>query len=224
MGKRKGSAAAPKTSSNSSQGIDSLRRNLVEAPTFTPTESEFQNPLRYILSIREEAEKYGICCIKPPPSWKPPFMLDLNKLKFPTRVQKTNELLVRKVQRLKLMKELTEFWDAKGTPLVKIPAVAGTEIDLHLLYTQVKRRGGFERASAERRWTEIAENMNMHNATTSSLASALKKHYEAILLPYERVQAGLDAPPPPRAAAAVVTKTEPAPSTMGGENGDVGDE
>ena len=67
---------------------------LPEAPTFCPTEAEFENPLRYILSIREEAEKFGICCIKPPPSWKPPFMLDLNKLKFPTRVQKINELLV----------------------------------------------------------------------------------------------------------------------------------
>lgn len=70
--------------------------SLVEAPTFRPTAAEFEHPMRYILSVREEAEKYGICCIVPPPGWKPPFMLNLNKLKFPTRVQKTNELLVRK--------------------------------------------------------------------------------------------------------------------------------
>ena len=55
-------------------------------------------------------------------------MLDLNKLKFPTRVQKTNELMVRKVQRMKFMKALTEFCDAKGTPLAKIPAVSGREL------------------------------------------------------------------------------------------------
>ena len=106
---------------------------LIEAPTFRPTEAEFQNPLRYILSIREEAERFGICCIKPPPSWKPPFMIDLNKLQFPTRVQTISELLLRKTQRLKFMQALTQFCDAAGTPLSKLPAVGGRELDLHLL-------------------------------------------------------------------------------------------
>ena len=64
------SSAGPPTGSAGS--LTSLRQNLVEAPTFTPTAAEFENPLRYLLSIREEAERYGICCIQPPPSWKPP--------------------------------------------------------------------------------------------------------------------------------------------------------
>ena len=67
-----GSSAKEPKEPKPGNSLDALRRNLVEAPTFTPTEAEFQNPLRYILSIREEAEKYGICCIQPPPSWKPP--------------------------------------------------------------------------------------------------------------------------------------------------------
>ena len=174
---------------------------LREAPTFCPTEAEFQNPLRYILSIREEAERYGICCIKPPPSWRPPFMIDLNRLRFPTRVQKINELLIRKTQRLKFMKALAEFCDAAGTPLSKLPTMGGREIDLHLLYTQVGKRGGFERATAERKWTEIAERMNMHHASGSHLAAALKKQYQQLLLPYERYAAGLDPPPAGIAAA-----------------------
>ena len=179
-----------------------IRKGLVEAPTFEPTEAEFANPLRYILSVREQAEKFGICCIKPPPSWKPPFMLDLNKLKFPTRVQKINELLIRKVQRMRFMKLLTEFCDASGKPLSKIPDVSGKTLDLHLLYTLVGKRGGFEKASADKKWSDIAEHMNMHNTTTSHLAQVLKKHYQQLLLPYERVSAGLDPPPPPRATSA----------------------
>lgn len=85
---------------------------------FHPSAAEFENPMEYILSIRETAERFGICwcsapapgsapaapcfasrlaftsgSIVPPPSWNPPFMLDRNKLKFPTRVQKINELM-----------------------------------------------------------------------------------------------------------------------------------
>ena len=224
MPKRSHSSATPAAPAAPSGGnLQSLRRELVEAPTFCPTAAEFENPLRYLLSIREEAERFGICCVQPPPSWKPPFMLDLNKLKFPTRVQKINELLVRKVQRMRFMKALTEFADASGRPLKKIPDVSGRVIDLHLLFTLVKRRGGFERASAERKWAEIAEHMNMHDCTTSHLSQALKKHYQQLLLPYERMVEGLDPPPPavaarppPAAATADPMAVDEPPSTANG--------
>ena len=32
-----------------------------EAPIFRPTAEEFDNPLTYIASIREQAEPYGVC-------------------------------------------------------------------------------------------------------------------------------------------------------------------
>ena len=214
---KRASSKASAASTGSTPAPAALR----EAPTFCPTEAEFQNPLRYILSIREEAERYGICCIKPPPSWRPPFMIDLNRLRFPTRVQKINELLIRKTQRLKFMKALAEFCDAAGTPLSKLPTMGGREIDLHLLYTQVGKRGGFERATAERKWTEIAERMNMHHASGSHLAAALKKQYQQLLLPYERYAAGLDPPPAGIAAAAAAAAASaeaaaPAPQMSSG--------
>jgi jmjN domain len=37
-----------------------------EAPVFVPTVEEFKNPLAYISKIRQKAEKFGICKIKPP--------------------------------------------------------------------------------------------------------------------------------------------------------------
>ncbi len=42
-------------------------------PVFFPTQEEFEDPLKYISSIREVAEKYGICKIVPPEGWNPPF-------------------------------------------------------------------------------------------------------------------------------------------------------
>ena len=159
---------------------------LVEAPTFHPTPAEFEDPLAYLESVREEAERFGICCIVPPPSWKPPFMIDLNKLKFPTRVQKINELMFRKVQRMKFMKDLVAFSDAAGHPLSKLPLVGGKELNLHLLFTHVSRRGGFEATTAKRKWTEVADDMNIHDVSASHLAGSLKKHYQHLLLPYER--------------------------------------
>lgn len=49
---------------------------LVEAPCFYPTAEQFTEPLKYIESIRPEAEKAGICKIIPPAGWKPTFALD----------------------------------------------------------------------------------------------------------------------------------------------------
>jgi histone demethylase JARID1 len=38
----------------------------MEAPTFSPSEEEWLDPLGYISKIRPIAEKAGICKIKPP--------------------------------------------------------------------------------------------------------------------------------------------------------------
>ena len=59
-----------------------------EAPVFTPTMEEFKDSMAYIEKIRPIAEKFGICKIRPPDEWRPPFMVDLDKLKFKPRIQR----------------------------------------------------------------------------------------------------------------------------------------
>ena len=144
-------------------------------------------------------------------------MLDRNKFRFPTRVQKINELMVRKVHRMKFMKELTEFWDRAGSPLVRIPVIGGAELNLHLLHTTVAKLGGYERVCAERRWMEVTENMSIHNASAQHVSGALKKQYQALLLPWDEQkkkapEAPAAAPAGDEAAAAAAVAAAGAPS------------
>lgn len=56
------------------------RARLVEAPTFRPSEKDFQDPLEYIEKIRPIAEKFGICKVVPPSNFKVITILMLNYL------------------------------------------------------------------------------------------------------------------------------------------------
>ncbi|KAJ3669561.1 hypothetical protein LUZ60_011511 [Juncus effusus] len=72
---------------------ESRKPVLDEAPVFYPTEEEFKDSLNYIESIRIHAEKYGICRIIPPSSWKPPKAQNKwGNSQFVTRVQQIDKL------------------------------------------------------------------------------------------------------------------------------------
>jgi len=44
--------------------------DMLDAPTFYPSEEEFKDPLEYFKIIKSVAKKYGICRVVPPPSFK----------------------------------------------------------------------------------------------------------------------------------------------------------
>ncbi|KAG2620433.1 hypothetical protein PVAP13_3NG089600 [Panicum virgatum] len=75
---------------------ESQRPEIDDAPIFTPTEEEFKDAIGYISSIRPQAEKYGICRIIPPSSWRPPCSLKeksfWESMEFNARVQQVDKL------------------------------------------------------------------------------------------------------------------------------------
>uniref|UniRef100_A0A452Y7H5 JmjC domain-containing protein n=1 Tax=Aegilops tauschii subsp. strangulata TaxID=200361 RepID=A0A452Y7H5_AEGTS len=75
---------------------ESNRPEIDDAPVFTPTEEEFKDAIGYIASIRPQVEKYGICRIVPPSSWRPPCPLKEKSFwkctEFNTRVQQVDKL------------------------------------------------------------------------------------------------------------------------------------
>uniref|UniRef100_A0A8C3IVQ9 JmjN domain-containing protein n=1 Tax=Chrysemys picta bellii TaxID=8478 RepID=A0A8C3IVQ9_CHRPI len=65
-----------------------------ECPVFEPSWEEFSDPLGFIGRIRGLAEKTGICKIRPPKDWQPPFACEVQSFRFTPRVQRLNELEV----------------------------------------------------------------------------------------------------------------------------------
>eukprot|EP00629_Pelagomonadales_sp_RCC1024_P003224 CAMPEP_0119266428 /NCGR_PEP_ID=MMETSP1329-20130426/4916_1 /TAXON_ID=114041 /ORGANISM="Genus nov. species nov., Strain RCC1024" /LENGTH=507 /DNA_ID=CAMNT_0007266307 /DNA_START=264 /DNA_END=1787 /DNA_ORIENTATION=+ len=69
------------------------RGQIPEAPTFWPSEEQFQDPLKYIEAIRSEAEPYGICRVVPPEGWSMPCHVDwASQERFPTKRQRVDKL------------------------------------------------------------------------------------------------------------------------------------
>lgn len=74
-------------------GVD----DVLEAPTFYPTEEEFNDPIKYIQQIYNTAMPYGMCKIVPPEGFELPTMLEksaVNKksFKFKTKIQNIHQL------------------------------------------------------------------------------------------------------------------------------------
>ncbi|XP_028172031.1 lysine-specific demethylase lid isoform X3 [Ostrinia furnacalis] len=153
-----------------------------EAPVFEPTPEEFLDPLAYISKIRPIAEKSGICKIKPPAHWQPPFAVDVDRLRFTPRIQRLNELEAITRVKLNFLDQIIKFWELQGSVL-KIPTVERKPLDLYALHKIVREAGGFEVCSAERKWSKIARRMG--HPQGKGIGSILKSHYERILYPYD---------------------------------------
>lgn len=159
-----------------------------EAPVYEPTEEEFADPLAYIAKIRPEAEQCGICKIRPPPDWQPPFAVDVDLFKFVPRVQRLNELEAKTRIKLNFLDSIAKFWELQGCRL-KLPYVNGRSLDLYNLNKLVKSLGGFEVVCKEKKWSKVATDMGY--PAGKNIGSQLSKHYERILWPYDVFQSGI---------------------------------
>uniref|UniRef100_A0A3P9PFE1 [histone H3]-trimethyl-L-lysine(4) demethylase n=1 Tax=Poecilia reticulata TaxID=8081 RepID=A0A3P9PFE1_POERE len=162
-----------------------------ECPVFEPSWEEFADPFAYINKIRPIAEKTGICKIRPPPEWQPPFACDVDRLKFTPRIQRLNELEAQTRVKLNFLDQIAKFWELQGCTL-KIPHVERKILDLYQLNKLVNEEGGFDAVCRERRWTKISVKMGF--APGKAIGSHLRAHYERVLYPYNLFQIGSNLP------------------------------
>ncbi|XP_053310212.1 lysine-specific demethylase 5B [Spea bombifrons] len=157
-----------------------------ECPVFEPTREEFADPYAFINKIRPIAEQSGICKVRPPQDWQPPFACDVDKLHFTPRIQRLNELEAQTRVKLNFLDQIAKFWELQGCTL-KIPHVERKILDLFQLNKLVAEEGGLEVVCRERKWTKIATRMGF--APGKAVGSHIRGHFERILYPYNLFQA-----------------------------------
>uniref|UniRef100_A0A3B4YQR8 [histone H3]-trimethyl-L-lysine(4) demethylase n=1 Tax=Seriola lalandi dorsalis TaxID=1841481 RepID=A0A3B4YQR8_SERLL len=162
-----------------------------ECPVFEPSWEEFQDPLGYIAKIRPIAEKSGICKIRPPPDWQPPFSVELDSFRFTPRIQRLNELEAETRVKLNYLDRIARFWEIQASSL-KIPHIERRILDLFSLSKIVTDEGGFEMVCKERRWARVAQRLGYPPG--KNIGSLLRSHYERIVYPFEMFQSGASLP------------------------------
>uniref|UniRef100_A0A673GEE0 [histone H3]-trimethyl-L-lysine(4) demethylase n=1 Tax=Sinocyclocheilus rhinocerous TaxID=307959 RepID=A0A673GEE0_9TELE len=149
-----------------------------ECPVFEPSWEEFADPFAFINKIRPIAEKTGICKVRPPPDWQPPFACDVDRLHFTPRIQRLNELEV-----------ILQFCFELENSLYKLAYICEGPIFKNIsINVLVAEEGGFDLVCRERRWTKIA--MTMGFAPGKAVGSHLRAHYERVLYPYHLFHSG----------------------------------
>jgi histone demethylase JARID1 len=159
---------------------------LQESPTYRPTAEQFKDPVQYIQSIREEAQKYGIVKIIPPDSWSPSFAIDTERFHFRTRRQELNSVEGGTRANLNYLDQLAKFHKQHGHSLTRFPSVDKRPLDLYKLKKAVESRGGFERVCKGKKWAEIGRDLGYSGKIMSSLSTSLKNSYQKWLHPYEQ--------------------------------------
>lgn len=95
---------------------------LLEAPIFHPNEKEFQDPLEYIEKIRGRAEKFGICRIVPPSTFKPECKVS-DDMRFTAYNQYVHKMLHRWGPNFKELMAITKYLETQNITLTHPPWV-----------------------------------------------------------------------------------------------------
>ncbi|XP_041122410.1 AT-rich interactive domain-containing protein 5B-like [Polyodon spathula] len=106
------------------------------------------------------------------------------------------------------LEQLHSFMRGRSTPICKVPHLGFKKIDLFLLYSVVKTMGGYETVTEQKLWKHVYNELGGSPGSTSA-ATCTRRHYERLILAYDRYLKGIEQPvplPKPRAGAAANEK------------------
>ncbi|XP_043103288.1 AT-rich interactive domain-containing protein 5A isoform X2 [Puntigrus tetrazona] len=89
------------------------------------------------------------------------------------------------------------FMKERGTPIERIPHLGFKQINLWKIYKAVETLGGYDAVTARRLWKNVYDELGGSPGSTSA-ATCTRRHYERLVLPFERQMRGEeDKPLPP---------------------------
>uniref|UniRef100_A0A8D3D2P7 ARID domain-containing protein n=1 Tax=Scophthalmus maximus TaxID=52904 RepID=A0A8D3D2P7_SCOMX len=92
---------------------------------------------------------------------------------------------------------LHAFMKGKGSPIERIPHLGFKQINLWRIYKAVEKRGGYDVVTAQRLWKKVYDELGGSPGSTSA-ATCTRRHYERLVLPFERhIKGEEDKPLPP---------------------------
>ncbi|XP_014607161.1 PREDICTED: protein Jumonji [Polistes canadensis] len=167
----------------SSEKMSSSEACLVEAPTFHPSEKDFQDPLEYIDKIRPAVEKFGICRVIPPPNFKPECKVS-DDMRFTAYNQYVHRMLHRWGPNVKEMMAIKKYLATQSITLTRPPWIGGMEVDLPHLYQTVQSLGGLKEVIEKKKWQKVADGMKIPKSAQDRVTK-LDDIYCKYLLPYD---------------------------------------
>ncbi|XP_056006616.1 AT-rich interactive domain-containing protein 5B-like isoform X4 [Ostrea edulis] len=84
---------------------------------------------------------------------------------------------------------LHRFMKKRNTPICRIPSLGFKQVDLYFFYTYAQKLGGYEMVTQKRLWKHLYDKLGGNPGSTSA-ATCTRRHYEKLLLPYERYDKG----------------------------------
>ncbi|KPI96745.1 Protein Jumonji [Papilio xuthus] len=153
-----------------------------DAPIFFPNEQEFKDPIAYFTKIMPFAAKYGLCKVVAPKNFKPKCMLD-DEVRFEVTNQYISRLYKRWGPASRELCAIKAYLASQSVIFSRPPLLEGVEVNLPKLYYLVQTLGGLKEVIEKKRWTKVAEEMNL--SKTPKIEVKLDQIYVKYILPYD---------------------------------------
>ncbi|KAL2092805.1 hypothetical protein ACEWY4_012603 [Coilia grayii] len=103
---------------------------------------------------------------------------------------------------------LYRFMKDRGSPIERIPHLGFKQINLWKIYKAVEALGGYDSVTARRMWKNVYDELGGSPGSTSA-ATCTRKHYERLILPFEKQLRGEEYKPLPPSKPRKLYKKSP---------------
>jgi protein Jumonji len=123
---------------------------------FHPTEKEFNDPIEYLEKIAPECERFGICRIVPPSSFKPECEVS-DAMRFTAYNQYIHRMFRRKGPNSRQWDAFNRHLTSLNIDCTPFPCIGGIEVDLPGLYQAVEQLGGPMKVLEKNLWPKVSD-------------------------------------------------------------------